>query len=252
MDSQQVALIFATGIAVGAINNLAGAAGAIGLLAFDVVLGMSTAEANASLRPSALALGISGLIGFWSKGRTIPVRLWGYAALTVPGAVAGAVLAVQLPAWVFQATLTTLLLLVLAQQLWPRPQMTDTAPRRAVPAWAMLLLFTWLGLHMGFVQVATGLIAIFILSLVHSRDLVQVNAAKMALVIISALASTATMACTGAVAWGPAGVLAGGAGLGSFVASRWSVQAGHGTVRVVVVAICVLVLGRQAFRLVSG
>jgi hypothetical protein len=43
-------------------------------------------------------------------------------------------------------------------------------------------------------------------------------------------------------------VLALGAGLGSFVASRWSVDKGHGAVRVVVLLICVAVLVRLGFQ----
>lgn len=252
MDLLDAVLILGLGLAVGWINNLAGAAGALGLIAFDYLLGMTPMEANASIRPSALAIGLAGWIGFLSKQQRIPPRMWGYALLTVPGAIFGSMLVREEFQLLFQLTLAALLLIVLRQQLRNKRGETAAAVQReATPLWLLLLLFTWLGAHMGFVQVATGLVSIFILSMVHSRDLVQVNAAKMAFVIVSALTSNATLAVADKIVWGPALTLAAGAGIGSFLASRWSVRKGHGAVRVFVIAICVTVLIHIGFEILG-
>jgi uncharacterized membrane protein YfcA len=85
---------------MGAINNMAGAAGAIGLIALEMAGGLGTVTANASLRLGALAIGIAGLVGFKSRGQAIPPRAWIYGLLAIPGAIAGAWLAVTLPVWV--------------------------------------------------------------------------------------------------------------------------------------------------------
>ena len=246
MDLTTIALLLAAGVAVGFINNLAGAAGAIGLVALESLLGMSTMDANASLRLSAVALGLAGLLGFISKGQRIPTKMWGYSLLTIPGAVGGALLVAPRFEFEFRLTLAALLVIMLVQQWRHRQPVAADADAGAAPTplWLLALLFTWLGGHMGFVQIATGLVAIFVLSMVHSRDLVQINAAKLVLVVTAASASTLTLAVTDKIVWAPAITIASGAAVGSFVASRWSVAKGHGAVRVVVVAICVVVLGR--------
>ena len=253
MDPTDVILIIVTGFAVGWINNLAGAAGALGLMAFEHFAGLDDVSANASLRLSALAIGVAGLLGFLSKKQKIPPKLWGYSALTIPGAVLGSIFVVTLPVIVFQLSLCILLLLVLGQQLGNKggegaTKATDDTP---APVWLLFVLFTWLGMHMGYIQVATGLISIFILSMVHSRDLVEVNAAKMVFVIVSALTSNISLAFSGEIHWGPAGALAAGAAIGSFLASRWTVRKGHGAVRVVVIAICLVVLVRFGFKILG-
>jgi uncharacterized membrane protein YfcA len=244
LDPLTLTALLSAGLAMGAVNNLAGAAGLLGLLALETAAGLDPLHANASLRLSAVALGVSGWLGFASGAVAVPRRAWLYGAMTVPGAVGGAVLAVTMPVWVYRTALLAVVLVVLAQQLRP-----STAVARHRP-WTGPLLFLLLGVHMGFLQVGTGLLAIAALSSQHSRDLVEVNAAKMAVVLCAATASTLVLSGAGTVAWGPAAVLAAGNGIGSFAASRWSIARGHAAVRAAVVAISVAVLVRLVWQTV--
>lgn len=253
MELHVVLLLIVAGLAVGFINNLAGAAGAIGLVALEGLLHMPTMEANASLRLSAVALALAGMFGFLSKGHKVPGKMWGYSLLTIPGAIGGALMVRSDFELLFQLIVMALLSVVLIQQLRNRRQSEDLdAPPRATPWWLLVLLFSWLGAHMGFVQIGTGLVAIFALSLVHSRDLIQVNAAKMAFVLVASSTSSITLACTDRIVWGPGLTLAAGAAIGSFTASRWSVSKGHGAVRVVVIMICVAVMARLGYQFAVG
>ena len=152
-------------------------------------------------------------------------------------------------ATLFQLILAAVLLLVLGQSIANKTGGEPRGGRKETSIWLLLLLFSWLGAHMGFVQVATGLVSIFILSMVHSRDLVRINSAKMVFVLVSATTSNVTLAIQSKITWEPALILAAGAGVGSFLASRWSVKKGHGAVRIVVIGICVAVLARLAFRI---
>ena len=249
MELHVILLLIAAGLALGFINNLAGAAGVIGLLAFESLLGMPTMQANASLRLSAVAIGLAGMLGFLSKGHRIPGRIWGYSLITVPGAVAGAWMVSPSFQFEFRIIVILLLVIVLTQQFRGGNRDANTSgPRKTTPWWLMLVLFTWLGAHMGFVQIATGLVAIFCLSTVYSRDLVQINIAKMAFVLTSACTSSITLAYSNQILWEPALTMAAGAGIGSFTASRWSVNKGHNAVRVVVILICLAVLIRMLYQ----
>jgi uncharacterized membrane protein YfcA len=240
------AIVFAAGGVMGFVNNLAGAGGALALLAFDLAAGLPPSVANASMRPAAVAIAASGALGFRSRGQPIPPRALGYALWTLPGALLGTLLAIRLPTWVYEAALFAVVTYLGYRMLVRAPRADDPPPRstrRAAAIW-----FGLVGLHMGFLQVGVGLLAILALSHVHSRDLVHVNVAKMALVAVSSVTSLAVFACADVIAWQPALWLAAGAGIGSFVASRFSVAKGHGVIRGVVLLVCALVLIRILLR----
>ena len=248
LDLVTLLILLGCGLAMGAINNLAGAAGALGLVALEEAGALGAVAANASLRPSAVSIGLSGLAGFLSRGVKIPARAWLYGAMTIPGAIGGAVCALTLPIWVYRTALILVLATVLVQQLRSRAPGDPAEPRHPAVGMGMFLL---VGLHMGFIQVGTGLIAIAALTAVHSRDLVAVNAAKMAVVLSASIAATATLAFSGQIVWAPALALAVGNAAGSFTASRWSVDRGHGAVRVVVLTITVAVLARVTWQMLA-
>jgi len=231
---------------MGFINNLAGAGGLIGLMALDLAAGLDPTSANAALRPAALAIGISGMLGFFSKGKRVPRRAWGYGLVAIPGAIAGSLLVITLPEWVYHSALLTVVATVLFQQLRrSSPMAGSDAPVASLGLG--LLLFTLVGLHMGFLQVAVGLVTMMTLRRMHSRDLVAINSAKTAIVISTAGASTASLAIAGAIHWLPALYLALGSADGSFLASRWTLAKGHGAVRSVVLLVCLALLVRFAY-----
>lgn len=236
---------------MGFINNLAGAGGLIGLAALDMAAGLSGSAMNASLRPAAIGVCAGGVVGFWSKGHRIPGRAWLLGLATVPGAVLGGVLVVTLPDWVYRLALILVVVATLAQQL-VQYRAKAASPSDHVGLAGSLALFTLVGLHMGFLQVAVGLATMLALGRVFGNDLVAVNAAKTALLTVAGVASVTYLATTGAIEWGPASWLAVGAAFGSFTASRWTVARGSGAVRVVVLVVCVLVLARVSYSMITS
>ncbi len=249
MSPVELCWLLVAGFAMGAINNLAGAAGVLGLMAFELASGLSPALANGSLRLAAIGIGLGGWLGFHSKGLHIERRAWLLALCTVPGTLLGVYLALELPEWVWRGYLLVVMVAVLIQQVRNR-NIALAAPRRS--PWLAFLGLSIVGMHMGFVQVGTGLVAILALTAFYSRDLVAVNTCKMALVLVSAIVSVAQFGAHGAVAWPPAIALAIAATLGSFLASRWSIAKGHAGVRVVVLVITVVVLGRLVWQLLHS
>jgi uncharacterized membrane protein YfcA len=238
-------IVCLTGVAMGFINNLAGAGGVLALLAFDMAAGLDTLAANASMRPAALGLALGGILGFRSRGERVPAAAFGYALWTLPGAVAGTLLAIRLPTWVYDASLLAVIVCLTHRLLMrpgKNPQEHGGSSRLASALW-----FTAVGVHMGFLQVGVGLLAILALQHVHSRDLVHINIAKTALVACSAITSLIAFAIAGEIVWGPALSLTLGAAIGSFAAARFSLKRGHGAIRVAVLGVCALL----AVRLVA-
>jgi uncharacterized membrane protein YfcA len=240
-----LALTALAGVAMGAINNVAGGAGVLALLAFVHLHGMPLPLANASSRVAAVAIGTFSFLGFLRAGRRPPPRAWLQGLLAVPGSLLGSALALELPDLAFRSYLAAMLVLLLRQQLKPAPP-SEPAPR---PAWLAALGCFLIGLHMGFAQIGTGLVATLVLASAYRRDLIAVNMAKSTVVITTALASVGTFAWHGNIVWAPALVLAAGAAVGSYLASHWSVAKGSAAIARVVVVIAVLTLLEQLWQI---
>jgi len=241
-----IAVTAVAGILMGAINNVAGGAGVLGLLAFEHAWGMPLDSANPSTRVAAVAIGTFACLGFVRAGRKIPLRAWMQGLVALPGAILGSHLALGLPPMVFRSYLAVVIALLLWQQLRPRSLVVATV--RA--PWLSALGCFVIGLHMGYVQVGTGLVATLVLAHAYDRDLLAVNAAKAAVVVLTSLASVGSFTLVGAIDWLPALSLAVGAGIGSYAASHWSVANGATAVRRVVVVIAALTLLEQMRQIV--
>ncbi len=117
MDGWDDLVLLITGFLIGFINNLAGAAGVFGLIALEEMVGLGSGDANRTLRPSALGIGLGGVLGFASRDRRAPVSAWVYGLAALPGAVTGTVLAIQLPVLVYRLVLASVIAVLLFQQL---------------------------------------------------------------------------------------------------------------------------------------
>jgi uncharacterized membrane protein YfcA len=241
-----LAVTVVAGVAMGAINNVAGGAGVLGLLAFLRIWELPLAVANPSTRIAAVAIGCFAFLGFLRAGQKIPAGAWWQALLALPGALLGTRLALALPDLAFRAYLAAVLVLLLYQQL-SKVNAPHPHPRRP---WLGALGCFAIGLHMGFVQIGTGLLTALLLAHAYDRDMLKVNAVKSVLVIVTSIGSAASFAAADAIAWGPALALAAGAGVGSYAASHWSVAKGSAAIRHVVVVIAALTLLEQVYWIV--
>ncbi|MCC6672766.1 MAG: sulfite exporter TauE/SafE family protein [Planctomycetes bacterium] len=242
--------LLAGGFLMGFVNNVAGGGGVIGLLALEDVVHLHPVHANASLRVAAVAIGGTGWLGFRERGVAMARSAWLYGLLAVPGALLGSVMVHTLPVWLYRAALAAVLVLVLWQQLRPSARSPE-GPVRAASPLVTVLLFTLMGVHMGFIQVGAGLVTMATLSFLHTRDLLLVNTAKLAIVIVTSAASVLYLHLVGRIEWEPALFLAAGAGAGSYAASHWSVAKGHQGIRVLVLVITIAVLARLCWQMAS-
>jgi uncharacterized protein len=245
VDLLAIAVTVLAGVVMGAINNLAGGAGIVGIAAFEYACGLPLAVANPSLRPAGLCVGLFALLGYLRKGKRATAKTWLASLWAIPGAPLGSWLALHLPDFVFWLYLCVVLGLLLHQQTRPA---TGLEGQRRYPAWAGPLGCFLTGVHMGYAQVGTGLLSTLLLTASFGRDLVNLAVAKSTLVIVTALASVGSFASANAMAWQPALWLALGTAIGSYQASGWAVAKGAGAMRQVIVASTVLMLGYAAYK----
>lgn len=245
MDLSTIAITIAAGVVMGAINNLAGGAGIVGLMAFEYACGLPLAVANPSLRPAGLCVGLFALLGYLRAGKRASLRTWFASLWAVPGAPLGSWLALQLPDWVFWSYLSVVLGLLLRQQTRPAD---ENAPERVYPAWAGPLGCFFAGVHMGYAQVGAGLLSTLLLTATFGRDLLNLAVAKSTLVIVTCVASVGSFWSAGAMAIEPALWLAVGTAIGAYQASAWAVKKGAGAMRRVIVAVTAVMLVYAAIK----
>jgi uncharacterized membrane protein YfcA len=257
MDAAATLITVVAGLAMGAINNVAGGAGVLGLLALEHACGLPIAVANPSTRPGAVGVGLFAWLGFLRSGLRPAARAWRLGAFAVPGAFFGDLLAVELPVLAFHGYLATVLVALLWQQLRRRHGSDADRPLKA--AWLGAAGCFVIGVHMGFVQVGTGLVATLVLQSTYSRDLIATNIAKAAVVILASVASVlgfvlAPLLRPGhghVIAWEPALWLALGTAVGSYLGSGWTVARGAAAVRRVVVLVALYSFADQVVHIVA-
>lgn len=129
----QLALLLGVGCVAGFLNVLAGGGSLLTLPAM-IFLGLPPSTANGTNRIAILAQNVAAVAGFRKKGFSdfpLSLRL---AAFGVPGAVAGAIVAIRIdPDW-FKRLLALIMIAVLVTVLWPRKRPGKPAARDAAGA----------------------------------------------------------------------------------------------------------------------
>lgn len=241
------------GVAMGWINNVAGGAGVFAFWAFQYACGLDLAIANPSTRLGAVGVGVFAWLGFLRAGVRIPRQAWVMALCSIPGAFVGNLLALKANDLAFRIYLGSVLLLL----LWRQLRQQKGSAERPLATWIGIPGSFLVGVHMGFAQIGTGFVAALVLLSSYSRDFVQTNAAKSAIVIASSIASLCGFVLAPyvlehqqhVIAWTPAICLAVGTATGSFLASRWTVSKGSAVVRRVVLLIAALALLDQVVQI---
>lgn len=246
MDPLAAAITIVAGVAMGAINNVAGGAGVFALWAFEYACDLPLAVANPSSRLGAIGVGLFAWLGFRRAGIRPPASVWRLALFAIPGAFAGNLLALKAPDLWFRVYLAVVLLLLIVRQL-RHGKTTAEPPSRP---WLGPIGAFLIGVHMGFAQIGTGFVAALVLLSCYSRDFVTTNVAKSVVVITSSIASLLGFVLAPfllerqapVIAWGPAACLAVGTATGSYLASRWTVNKGSAVVQRAVLGIAALSL----------
>lgn len=256
MDPALIPLVLAAGVGMGAINNIAGGAGVFGLMAFEYGCKLPFDVANPSTRPGAIGVGLFAWLGYRRLGHRPERRVWRLAVWALLGAFVGVLLEEQRNEVLFRGYLALVMLALLIQQL--RPRSVTAANARLLAPWVANVGCFLIGVHMGYVQIGTGLLATLVLQATYSRDLVATNVAKSVIVILSSIASVVGFAAepwlhptrTVVISWQPALWLAVGTAAGSYLGSRWAVKNGTTAIRRVVIAVSLYSLGDQLWHLI--
>jgi uncharacterized membrane protein YfcA len=224
--------IFAVGLLAGFLNVMAGG-GSLITLPMLIFLGLPVAMANGTNRVAILVQSVAAVTSFSRQGLASSRLGLAFALTTLPGAVAGALLAVRVGEGAFRAILAGVLLFSVFGLLAPSRQVgvTRTASRRANAI--AFVSFLGIGFYGGFIQAGVGFLFMLVLHRLLGLDLVRTNVYKVLIVLFLSVPALLVFILTGNVQWEMAIALAAGNASGAVVATRVSVKGGERPIRIV-------------------
>ncbi len=240
MDWYFYPLLIAAGFVAGFINTLAGSGSAV-TLPLLIFMGMPASMANGTNRVAIVLQNVAGVHGFRQR-RILDTR--GAAMLSIPavlGSVIGARISLSLDEVLLRRAIGVVMLLVLVIMLL-RPGRWLHGALEKLDGWPtrkQLLLFFFVGMYGGFIQVGVGIWLLMGLVLGLGYDLVRGNAVKVAIVFCQSVAALAVFILNGQVQWREGLVLAIGNMLGAWSGAWFAVEQGVIWVRRVLIAIVI-------------
>jgi uncharacterized membrane protein YfcA len=224
--------LFGVGLIAGFLNVMAGG-GSMITLPLLIFMGLPVAAANGTNRVAILVQNFAAVGSFRSQGYSDFRNGIAYGAATIPGALAGAFVAVRVGEATFRAILAGVLAIAVVGLLFPSKQKEVSGAASARARILAFVGFFGIGFYGGFIQAGVGFLLMLVLHQLLRIDLVRTNMHKVLIVLIFSLPALAVFIWTGNVVWGIAAALATGNALGAIVATRVSVRGGERPIKVV-------------------
>jgi len=239
--------VFGAGLVAGFLNVMAGG-GSLITLPILIFLGLPVAVANGTNRFAILIQNMAALSSFKRQGYSDMRVGLTFALTTIPGAVAGALVAVRVGEDLFRTILAVVLFLSVVGLLFPSRKREygkgKVAARDRVVAF---FAFFAIGFYGGFIQASVGFLIMIVLYKLLRMDLVRTNMHKVLIILVFSVPALLVFILTGNVAWTIAGALALGNALGGIAGANLSVKGGERPIKIVL-AVALLMM---AVRLVT-
>jgi hypothetical protein len=247
MSPWHAVAIFAAGIVAGTINTVVGSGT---LFTFPVLLGFGYAPvtANVSNTIGLVPGSVSGAYGYRRELAGQGRRMIPLAAASALGGIAGAVLLLSLPASAFKEIVPVFiaiaLVLIVAQpriSAWLATRRPPSQHRAGAVATAGVFAS---GIYGGYFGAAQGILLLAILTLSVDDDLQRLNAVKVVLAGLVNLISGIIFVFAAHVAWGAAGLIAGGSIIGGVLGGRYGRRLSTQALRAVIVVVGIVAIVR--------
>jgi hypothetical protein len=233
---------FGAGVLAGFLNVMAGG-GSLITLPILLFLGFPAALANGTNRVAILVQNVAAVTSFRQQGLSDVRTGLRLAAVTLPGAVAGAFISLRVSDATFRVILAAVLIVAVAGLLRPPGRTADYAGP-GTPGVATYLALVGVGLYGGFLQAGVGFLFMVVLHRMLRLDLVRTNMYKVFIVLVYTIPTLTVFVWSGNVRWLTGLVLAAGSAAGAVIATRVSVRGGERYIRPVVAVALVLMAAR--------
>ena len=214
-----------------------------------IFIGLDSPLANGTNRLAIFIQTIASIISFKQEKFFEFKTSLKLAAFALPGAIAGAVLAVNISNILFQRVLGIFIFGILLTVIIPQSKKSSTGQAtKSAHGWLIYPIMLIIGFIGGFHQVGIGFLMIGALSHVMKMDLVRINMHKASVFFIYTIPALMVFAWTDNINWKYGIALAVGNAIGGWWSAKIAVRKGEKTIRVVL-AVAMLIM---AIKLLSS
>ncbi len=238
-DFYSIILLFIVGCVAGFINVNAGGGSTITLPTL-IFLGLDASVANGTNRIAIFLQNVSAIYSFKKEkydNFKLSLKL---SLFTLPGVIAGALLAVNIESQLFEKILGIIMIGIIISMIIPRKKM-QLSDKEGEPNWKVYLAMLGIGFYGGFIQVGVGFLLMAALHYLMKLKLVFVNMHKVFVVLIYTIPALLIFIYSDNVNW-PMGLsLATGNALGAWWAAKFSVKGGDKYIKyILIIAVTIM------------
>jgi uncharacterized membrane protein YfcA len=232
-------LLFIIGIIAGFINVMAGGGSTLTLPAL-IFLGLDSALANGTNRVAILIQNLFAVYSFKrEKYQRFKLSLK-MSLFTLPGAAAGALIAVKISDRGFQTILGIVMIGIIISMIIPRSKIEHTGTdNKKISPWIYAAM-VFIGFYGGFIQVGVGFIIMAALHYLLQVNLVHVNMHKVFIIFIYTIPAIIIFIFTNNINWELGLTLAAGNALGAWWAAKFSVKKGEGIIKIILIIVVLI------------
>jgi uncharacterized membrane protein YfcA len=229
-------LLFGVGSIAGFINVMAGGGSTV-TLPILILLGLDPSLANGTNRLGIMAQSFSAVISFrQEKYHDFKLSLK-LTAFTLPGAIAGAIIATRIGDELFQKILAYVLIgIIISLFLRKTNQKKTDARRDEKTSWLIYPVMVAIGFYGGFIQLGVGFMFMASLFYLMRLDLIRTNMHKVFIIFIYTIPAFLIFLITGNVEWKFGLTIAVGMAFGAWWSAKISVKKGEKVIRIVLSA----------------
>lgn len=240
-DIAGIIILFVVGAIAAFINVNAGGGSSLTLPVL-IFLGLDPSVANGTNRVAILFQNVSAVYAF-KKDKFYELKnSLILSALTLPGAIIGAVTAVSISDKLFETILGVIMIFIIITMLLPKKKMDKTSSDFAID-WKIIVAMIVVGFYGAFLQVGVGFLLMAAFQYLMKLDLIRVNMHKVFVVFVFTLPALLVFVLTDNVNWFFGLTLSAGNAFGGWWGAKLSVKKGEKLIKfVLIVAILIMAL----------
>ncbi len=236
-----IIILFVVGAVAAFINVNAGGGSSLTLPVL-IFLGLDPTVANGTNRVAILFQNISAVHSFKTEKFYELKNSLILSALTLPGAIAGAIMAVKISDELFEKVLAVIMIFIIITMLLPKKKV-DKVKESFVIDWKITLAMIVVGFYGAFIQVGVGFLLMASFQYLMKLDLIRVNMHKVFVVFMFTIPALLVFIFVDKINWYYGITLSAGNAVGGWWGAKLSVKKGEKLIKIVlIVAILIMAL----------
>ena len=233
-DLIPILILIGVGSIAGFINVNAGGGSSLTLPTL-LFLGLDAAVANGTNRIAILIQNVSAIYSFKRENYRQFRTSLKLSALTLPGSIAGAVLAVEVSNELFETILGAIMIGIIITMIIPRKSIQYDDLFDGKVSLKVYIAMFGIGFYGGFIQVGVGFLLMAALHYLMKLNLVYVNMHKVFIVLVYTVPALLVFILTNNIHWLYGFSLAAGNAVGGWWGAKMSVRKGEKFIKIVLI-----------------